>query len=744
MTTTPTAVPTTTAVAGGIGTSPLRPDGIPKVRGEFAFSGDLHEEGMLWGATVRSPHARARILSIDPAPALAIPGVHAVLTQDDVPGRKTCGQAVKDQPVLADGETRFWGEPVAVVAADDAETAARAAAAVAVRYEPLDALTDPGEAERQGSVFRTMHVVNGDPDRRGEVVVEGYYETGTIDQAMLGTEAGLAVPDGEGGVDLYVATQWIHEDHEQLYASLGVEPGAARIHLSGIGGAFGAREDLTLQIHLCMLALHTGRPVKMVLDRAESFAAHVHRHPSRMWYRHEADPDGTLVRVEAKLIFDGGAYQTTSHAVIANGAYFAMGPYHCESVDVVGIATRTNNPPNGAMRGFGAVQVCFAYEAQMDKLAAALGMDPIDLRLRNALDAGDRLPTTGQVIEGAFPVAEVIRSLAAMPLPDAGPGGDPRHLPGGAGLTTTAADIRRGVGFAVGFKNIAFAESFDDYAEARVTLTPDGLLVETAAAEVGQGMVTVLQQIARTATGIEQVEVAFVDTAAIGSAGSTSASRQTQMTGGAVLEAAEAVRDEALRRAGGGTLSGEGVLRDGVVVATLADVLAEGPITELVRFRHPPTTAPSETGQGDLHAGFSVAAHRAVVDVDPDLGLVRVVQVDTAQDVGKALHPAALVGQLEGGILQGVGMAVMEELRIDDGVVRNASFTDYLLPTILDAPDVEAVLIEEPDHWGPFGAKGVGEPPTISSTAAVVAAIRDATGRDLTRAPVRPEDVAGV
>jgi CO/xanthine dehydrogenase Mo-binding subunit len=385
-----TVAPTETThhIADGIGSSPIRPDGIPKVKGEFAYSGDLTDENMLWGATVRSPHPHARVLSIDTAPALAISGVHAVLTHEDIPGRKTCGQVIADQPVLVSDVTRFWGEPIAIVAAIDAETAYRAAAAVDVTYEVLKPMTDPEEADRLGDAYRTMHVINGDQERRGEVVVEGYYETGTIDQAMLGTEAGMAVPDGQGGVDLYIATQWVHEDHEQVYQSLGIAPEAVRIHLSGIGGAFGAREDLTLQIHLCMLALHTGRPVKMVFDRAESFAAHVQRHPSRMWYRHEADPDGTLVRVEAKLIFDGGAYHTTSHAVIANGAYFAMGPYHCESVDVVGVAVRTNNPPTGAMRGFGAVQVCFGYEAQMDKLADALGMDPIDLRLKNALDAG--------------------------------------------------------------------------------------------------------------------------------------------------------------------------------------------------------------------------------------------------------------------------------------------------------------------------------------------------------------------
>jgi xanthine dehydrogenase D subunit len=731
-------------VEGGVGTSPSRPDGIPKLKGEFAYSSDLQADRMLWGATVRSPHPRARILSIDPAPALALPGVRAVLTAADVPGNPHFGQKETDQPVLAIDEARFWGEAVAVVAADDRETARRAAAAVEVAYQPLDPLTDPEEAERRGEAFRVLRVVNGDQSLRGEVVVEGHYQTGVQDQAMLGTESGLAVPDGEGGVDLHVSTQWMHVDHRQIVACLGLRPDQVRLHLAGIGGAFGAREDLTLQIHLCLLALRTGRPVKMVYDRGESFAGHVHRHPARMWYRHEADREGNLVRVEARLILDGGAYEETSGAVIANSAYFAVGPYRCRSVHVDAAAVRTNNPPAGAMRGFGANQVCFACEAQMDRLAAALGIDPVELRLRNALGPGDRLPTTGQEITGSLPTAEVIRSLAAMPLPDEDRGAGPLHLPGGMGLTTPPEAVRRGVGFAVGIKNIFFSEAFDDFAEARAVLTLRGLEVHTAAAEVGQGMVTILAQIARSATGVQSVEVVFDHTGQIGSAGSTSASRQTQMAGGAVLEACAALLQEALLRGRGDRLDDQGVWRGDELVAPLVSLLAAGPLEQQVRFRHPPTEEPSPTGQGNLHAGFCVAAHRAVVDVDPELGLVRVVQVDIAQDVGRALNPQAVLGQIEGGILQGVGLATMEELLVERGVVRNASFTDYLIPTILDAPEVEAVLVEEPEPGGPFGAKGFAELPAISSTPAAVAAIRAATGRALNRVPVRPDDIVGL
>jgi CO/xanthine dehydrogenase Mo-binding subunit len=461
-----------------------------------------------------------------------------------------------------------------------------------------------------------------------------------------------------------------------------------------------------------------------------------------MSYRHEADAEGNLVRIEARLLLDGGAYTMTTPVVVANAAYFAAGPYRCPNVFVEAYGLRTNNPPAGAMRGFGAVQVCFAYEAQMDRLAAALGIDPLELRLRNALATGDPLPTTGQIITEPLPTREVIESVRAMPLPSDEQPTDPRDLPGGLGLTTPAAKVVRGVGYAVGIKNIAFSEGFDDYAEARVRLTPFGVEIETAAIEVGQGMVTILGQIARSVLGIEAVEVRFVDTSRIGSAGSTSASRQTQMAGGAVHQAAVALRSRLLEHFGADGLDDGGVWRDGELVASLPEMCDIADFGEHVRYRHPATEEPDENGQGHLHADFAVAAHRAVVDVDPELGLVRVVRLDTAQDLGHALNPLSVLGQIEGGSMQGVGLAVMEELVLDGGVVRNASFTDYLLPTFLDAPQVEAVLIEQPSSWGPFGAKGFAELPTISSTPAVVAAIRAATGRALDRVPVRPQDIA--
>ena len=746
----------------GVGESARRPDGTPKVRGEFAFSSDLWMDRMLWGRTLRSPHVAARIVSIDTSPALALPGVHAVVTAADVTGRPTFGLEVPDQPVFASDVVRYHGEPVAAVAADHPETARAAASAIAVVYEPIEPLVDPERAmdtapiHPDGNLFRHLRIRRGDPAATGEVVVEGTYEVGMQDQAFMGPESGLAVPAADGGVDLYVATQWLHVDRDQVAASLGMPPERVRLFLAGVGGAFGGREDVSLQIHLCLLALRTGRPVKMVYSRDESFFGHVHRHPARMWYRHHATRDGDLVKVEARIVLDGGAYLSSSNAVVSNAACFAPGPYRVPNAVIDGYAVRTNNPPCGAMRGFGSVQVCYAHEAQMDKLAAALDMDAVELRLHNALERFDTL-VTGQVLTGATPVREVIRAAAAHPLPPARDPADPAMTrPGGAGLTADHEDVRRGVGFAVSVKNIAYSEGFDDSAAVRVRIeegvggTPVATVV-AATAEVGQGFLTLAQQIVREELGVRAVVLAPASTVDIGSAGSSSASRQTWMSGGALQLACAGVRGQLLERAAArwgcaadGLVMGTGdvVCRETTERLAVSELLGDGPVEAEHEYHHRPTAALDADGQGDAHLSLMFAAHRAVVDVDPGLGLVRVVQIATGQDVGKALNPVQVTGQIEGGVAQGIGLAVMEEIVLDGGRVKNPSFTDYLIPTTLDMPEVVATLVEEPEPDAPYGAKGVGEPPTISSGPAVLAAIRAATGLELGRAPVRPEDIA--
>jgi CO/xanthine dehydrogenase Mo-binding subunit len=726
---------------GRVGERVVRADGIPKATGEFAYASDLYAAGMLWGATLRSPHAHARILSLDISEAVALPGVHAVLTHADVPGDKRYGLEFRDQPVLAIDRVRYVGEPVAIVAAEHPEQARRALERVRVAYEWLEPVLDPERALEQeplhpdrptmGHVFyrddprpnvvRHLIIRHGDPEVEGEVAVSGAYEVGMQDQAFLGPESGLAVPDGGGGVDIYVATQWLHVDRDQVAPCLGLRPSQVRLHLAGVGGAFGGREDLSMQIHGAMLALRTSRPVKMVYSREESFVGHVHRHPARVWAEHRANRDGKLVCVRVRIVLDGGAYASSSTAVTSNAASFACGPYAVDNALIDSTCVYTNNPPCGAMRGFGAPQTCFAHEAQMDKLAAALGLDPVELRLRNALAPGDTLPT-GQRVTGALPVAEVIRRAAALPVPE--PEGlprDPIRLPGGAGNVTRGEGLRRGVGFAVGFKNICYSEGFDDFCAARVRLFANGgAHVHCAAAEVGQGVADVILQVARTELGTDDVVLAPHTTASVGSAGSASASRMTWMAAGAVQLACRAALEERERRGG-----------DEVDVERV--------------YRHPRTEPlDRETGQVTAeraHVAFACAAMRVVVEADVELGLTRVVWIGTAQDVGRAVNPRAVEGQIEGGTAQGLGLALMEELQTREGRIANASFTDYLIPTALDMPSVVSELVEEPEPDAPYGAKGVGEPPTVVSTAAVVSALRDATGRELARVPVRPDDI---
>src|SRR2546421_88799 len=519
---------------GGIGESVRRIDGIPKVKGEFEYASDLRRDGMLWGATLRSPHPHARIVSIDTTAATAAPGVVAVLTHSDLPGKQTFGLDVQDQPVLAMDIVRYAGEAVAIVAAEDPELARAALKSIAVSYKVLTPVTDMEQAldktapsvHPQGNVVRTLTIVHGDANARADVWVEGMYETGMQDQAPLGPEAGLAVPAADGGVDLFIATQWLHADLEQLAPCLDLPPEKVRLHLSGVGGAFGAREDVSMQIHACLLALRTKRPVKMSYGRQESFYGHVHRHPSRVWMRHGATREGKLVNVQARLLVDGGAYTSTSPAVIGNATTFAAGPYEVPNARLVGTAVFTNNPPCGAMRGFGAVQACFAYEAQMDKLASALNLDPIELRLNNALHSGSVMPT-GQPVAGVAPVRECLQRLRHVPLPpeESALDRDPMLLPGGAGNVGHGEALKRGVGVAVGYKNLGYSEGFDDSSEAwvRVSVDREGPMAEvkTAAVDVGQGIDTIVAQIVRTELGIDRVLIRQPDTS-IGSAGSCS------------------------------------------------------------------------------------------------------------------------------------------------------------------------------------------------------------------------------
>ena len=741
-----------------LGVSALRPDGIAKTQGTFSFSSDYTADNMLWGATLRSPHPYARIISIDISAAIKIDGVETILLSSDVPGKLTYGLIASDQPVFASDYVRYMGEPIAAVAADHPETCRRALDAIVVHYEVMTPLTSIEDAlnpntpsiHPDGNVFRHQRILHGDANATGDIIVEGEYEIGMQDQAFLGLEAALAYPDSDGaGVELVVATQWLHEDQKQIADCLAMPKEKVRLQLGGVGGAFGAREDISLQVHTCLLALRTGRPVKMQYTREESFFGHVHRHPGVIALKHHVTNEGRIVKIEGTMKLDGGAYASTSSAVLINGVTHIQGPYKCANAVFDGYAVRTNNPPCGAMRGFGVVQACFAHEGQMDKIAKAVGKSPVEVRLLNAMEKGDTL-ITGQAVESVAPVARCIRETDAMPLPEPlSNGSETMEFPGGSGRTSELHNIKRGIGWGVSIKNLMYSEGFDDSAEARCTLADGVATLKFATSEVGQGFVILAQQIARTVLGVDVVVLDRIDTE-IGSAGSTSASRQTWMSGGAVDGACRLVRERLFEHVAHthGLDPLQLVIEDTDIVDTMGPLrisVSEASkglkIVQTFLHQHRKTEELDENGQGNCHVAFAFVAHRAVVDVDVELGLVKVVQIATAQDVGRSLNPLALLGQIEGGIAQGLGLAVMEEIIVQNGIVKNPSFTDYLLPTALDAPDVLFIPIEEPDPQAPLGAKGVGEPPCISVTPAIVAAIRDATGVDLKRTPVRPQDI---
>jgi CO/xanthine dehydrogenase Mo-binding subunit len=738
----------TVATTNGVGTNTTRPDVDAKISGSFEYSNDVSVPGMLFGATKRCPHAHARLLGIDTSRALALPGVIRVLTADDVPTTNLLGHIVSDQPVFVVDIARCEGEAVAFVVATSQELAWTALDFVDVEWEPLTPITsiDASIASQDeplhpmGNVIREMHIERGH-DFDADVVVEATWETGRQDQLFLAPESAVAYPTGDGGVTLILATQDLHTDQHQLCSVLGLPP--ERVHLinSGIGGAFGGREDITLQAHLAMAALATNRPVKTTYRRGESFLAHPKRHPSRLCYRVGASHDGVLQFVEAQVELDGGPYASTSQPVLGSACYFAAGPYRVPSVRVNGRVVRTNNPISGAMRGFGAVQACFGIESTLDLLADRIGIDPIELRRRNVLAEGDPFPTSGQIVRGQTPLIELIDTCVGLPY-QSEVGDHPLCQPGGTGNTLMGARTRRGEGFALGVKNHLYGEGIREYSWASLTLDRGGLSVSSSAAECGQGILAVLEQVARDAFPGVPVRLAAPSTF-MKYSGSSSASRQSWMSGSAVAGASRQLLKQLAERLNVAAVT----IDDGLIVTDSArlrldELLGGDEIVVEYEYEAPPTRRGDDlTGTGDVHVSWMFVAHKALVEVDPELGLCTVVGIATAQDVGRAINPREVRGQILGGIAQGIGLALNESLDTVNGLSTNNSLTDYLVPTAADMPQVTIAMLEYPDPRSPLGIKGAGEPSSLSSTAAIAAAVRRACGREIRRVPIRPWDV---
>ncbi|WP_441245876.1 xanthine dehydrogenase family protein molybdopterin-binding subunit [Kitasatospora sp. McL0602] len=759
----PTADEAPAADPYGLGSSALRSDALPKALGIYPYAADLWAEGLLWGAVLRAPHPHARIVSVDTSAALAIPGVHAVITAADLPpgpegtpDGAPDGPITADRPILASGLVRHQGEPVAAVAADHPDTARLAAAAVLVEYEVLEPVTDPEQAfnapplHPDGNLFRHIPLRTGDPEAVGEIIVEGLYQVGRQDPAPLGAEAGLAVPRPDGGVELHLSSTDPHGDRDRTAACLGLEPDRVRLVVTGVPGATADREDLSFQVTLALLALRTGRPVKMTLTREESFQTHTSRHPALLRYRHHADADGRLVKIEAQILLDGGAYADVSAEALAAATAFSVGPYNCPNVFVDAWAVRTNNPPAGRMRGEGALQSCFAHESQLDQLALRVGVDPLEIRRRNAMATGDPLPT-GQAVTCPAPVAALLDAVSASPLPLL-PMDDPEGdwlLPGGPGGAGDPSAVRRGIGYAVGMVHMLGAEGEDEVSTATVRVSGDHATVICAAVDSGQGFATLARQIVQSVLGVTEVYIAPVDSDQ-SIAGPSARGRHTWVSGGAVERAALMVRHQLLQPIAANfgmsvellsIADGKITSYDGVLGMPVGEALEGKELWATAQCRPHPTEPLDEAGQGDAFVSVAFCAMRAVVDVDIELGAVRVVDVTVAQDVGRALNPRQIEERIEAGVAQGVGLALLEDLRTEGGRLVNPSLTGYRLPTALDTPDVRiAALLEERDVVATFGAKAVSAVPAVVAPAAVAAAVRAATGLPVGRLPILAED----
>lgn len=745
----------------GLGASAPRTDALPKALGIYPYAADLWAEGLLWGAVLRSPYPHARIVAIDTSAALDIPGVHAVITAADLSfdheeTADGAGRGATDRPVFASDVVRHHGEPIAAVAADHPDTARLAAAAIVVEYEPLEPVTDPEQSfnvpplHPDGNLFRHLPLRSGDPEAVGEIIVEGLYQVGRQDPAPIGAEAGLAVPRPDGGVELHLSSTDPHGDRDRTAACLGLEPDRVRLVVTGVPGATADREDLSFQVTLALLALRTGRPVKMTLTREESFHTHTTRHPALLRYRHHADAEGRLVKVEAQILLDGGAYSEVSAEALAAATAFSVGPYVCPNVFVDAWVVRTNNPPAGRMRGEGALQTCFAYESQLDQLAARLGLEPLEIRRRNALATGDPLPT-GQAVTCPAPVAALLDAVSAAPLPPL-PLDDPDSewlLPGGPGGAGDPAAVRRGIGYAVGMVHMLGAEGEDEVSTATVRVSGDHATVICAAVDSGQGFATLARQIVQSVLGVSEVYIAPVDSDQ-SSAGPSARGRHTWVSGGAVERAALMVRHQLLQPIAAdfgmsvellSIADGKITSYDGVLGMPVTEALEGKELWATAQCRPHPTEPLDEAGQGDAFVSIAFCAMRAVVDVDIELGAVRVVEMTVAQDVGRALNPRQIEDRIEAAVAHGVGLALLEDLRTEGGRMLNPSLTGYRLPTALDTPEVRiAALIEDRDVVATFGAKAVSAVPAVVAPAAVAAAVRAATGLPVGRLPILPED----
>ena len=738
------ALPATRHARREVGKALVRPDAVEKVTGRAIYTDDLHFPDMLVGRVKRAGLPHAILCRLDVSQAQALPGVHAVLTAADLPGKRKHGLYTVDWPILVGvGErVRYVGDAVAIVAAESPASAERALELIVAEYEPLSPLTDAVEARQPdapalheaGNLLRHIQVRKGDILKgfaEADLVLEHTFYTPAAEQLFIEPECSIARLSPNGQMEIYVGSQIPYSDRQQVAAALGWPEKQVRIVGQFVGGAFGGKEDIAGQIHAALLAHATARPVKLLFDRHESLLVHPKRHSTQIKVKVGALQDGKITAIQTELYGDTGAYASLGEKVMERATTHSSGPYECPNVSSDCYAMYTNNPPAGAFRGFGVTQSAFAIESMIDMLAGQLGMDPLELRRKNALQEGDTT-STGQVLHESVGLIECIDLVEA----------EMRRRAGEQPFTPRIeGNLRKAWGFAVAYKNTGFGVGATDAASAEVELLPNGCVeARTSSAEVGQGLSTVLQLVVAEELDLSpsQVQVLLMDTELTPDGGATTASRQTYVSGNAVRLAAQALRKavsgvlaekfdlppDDIRFSSGGVHVGKRQLTLARVVELM---IAEGH-TPCVQYNYQAPQTHKLGEAGDTHIAYSFAAQAAEVAIDTRTGEVTVLQVITANDVGECLNPLGLQGQAEGGVMMGIGTALMENFIVDDGMVFTDRMARYRIPTILHTPQITSFVVEHPTRDGPYGAKGVGEIAGIPTAPAITNAIFNAVG----------------
>jgi CO/xanthine dehydrogenase Mo-binding subunit len=725
---------------------PLRREGPAKLTGTALYTDDLVFPGAWYGATIRSTEARARLIGIDRDPAFAWNRV-VVVTSADIPGPNIVSLMTDDQPILVPigGEIRHHAEPVALVAAPDRATLREAKLRLSLRTEALEPVLDPLQSEQ---VFAHFEIGRGDVDAAmagADLVVDGEYRVGHQEQLYIENNAMIAVPRPNGGVTVHGSLQCPYYVHRALKRALLLDDRQAQVVQAETGGGFGGKEEYPsmIALHAALLARACGKPVRMIYDRHEDIAATTKRHPAIVRYRSGVSRSGQLLSQDIEIVMDGGAYCTLSPVVLSRGTIHAGGPYHCPAVRIRSRVVATNTPPNGAFRGFGAPQTQFAAEMQVNRIAEALAISPLELRRLWVYRPGDETPT-GQVLRESVAGEEVlVRAAEAAEYERVRERtGRARAERAGSGLVPEStfsggrARIAHGIGLALAWHGAGFTGSGEVHlaSVASVELSADGrITVLTASTEMGQGTKTIFPQLAAAELGVpvEAVEIAPQDTALVPDSGPTVASRTAMVVGGLIIAACRRLRAEVEARTGGPFAE-----------TYAADAAEHGPIRIDQQFEpYPGVEFDDATYTGDAYPAFGWAAAVAEVDVDLDTGEVVVGSVVAADDLGRAIHQVLAEGQVEGGTLQAVGYATIEEIKLDKGRYLNDRLATYVIPTALDAPRITSILVEAPYSGAPHGAKGIGELPMDVGAPAVVAAIHDAVGVWIHELPATPERI---